>query len=126
MYSWINSEGQTIKTKSISEFASAYGFSPSMARSLACGSRARLRGWCSGSNKPKVKKHRARFTTVLVNTKTGERCILGQSVKSFAKKHGLSLQGFSELVNGRVPIYRHWALEKTLKAAATDTPFASI
>ena len=60
--------------------------------------------------------------TVLVNTRTGEKSILGPSVKNFAKDRGLSLQGLSELVNGRVRIYRHWVLEKTLDAVDLDTP----
>ena len=94
----------------------------SMARSLHCGMRVRLRGFCSTSSKPKARKFRRRFLTRLVNTKTGETKILGASVKSFAKDHGLSLQGLSELVNKRVQIYRHWVLGKTLDAVALDTP----
>ena len=113
MYSWINSKGETIKTETVKEFALKYNFPESLARSLACGQRSRLRGWCSTSKKPRVKKHRERFLTKLLNTKTGETAILGQSVKKFARDHGLSLQGFSELVNRRVPMYRGWTLHST-------------
>ena len=63
--------------------------------------------------KPRVKKHRERFMTRLLNTKTGETTILGPSVKKFAKDRGLSLQGLSELVNRRVPMYRGWMLQTT-------------
>lgn len=60
--------------------------------------------------------------TVLVNTKNGEAKILGPSVKKFAKDHGLSLQGLSELVNGRVQVYRHFVLGKTLDAVDANSP----
>jgi len=113
MYSWINSNGESIKTKTLAEFARKYDFPLSMARHLAAGMRSRLRGWCSTSKKPKVKKHRERFMTRLVNTKTGETAILGPSVKKFARDHGLSLQGLSELVNGHVAMYRGYMLQTT-------------
>lgn len=120
MYRWINSKGEVIRTRTVKEFSAISGMSYSMAKSLACGYRARLKGFCSTS--PKVKKHRERFTTVLVNTRTGARSILGPSVKKFATDHHLSLQGLSELINGRVQMYRHWALERTLEAAHLHTP----
>ena len=55
--------------------------------------------------------------TVLVNTRTGERSILGPSVKKFARDHGLCLNELSRLINGHSFIYRHWVLEKTQEAA---------
>lgn len=62
--------------------------------------------------------------TTLVNTHTGERSILGQSLKQFARDHGLSLQGLSELVNRRVLMYRNWALGDTLNAIQDQRSFA--
>lgn len=115
MYSFISPEGQRVKTKTVKEFALKYGFTHSMARSLACGYRARLRGWCSTAKR--AKKHRDRFTTVLVNTRTGERSILGSSIKSFAEKRNLCMNELWKLVNGRKLIYRHWCLQKTLDSA---------
>ena len=120
MYSWINSEGQTIKTDTIAEFARKYNFPPSMARTLACGKRARLRGFCS--THPRAKKFRDRFTTTLINLNTGEKKILGPSVKKFARDHDLSLQGFSELINRRVLLYRGWTLESSVALANLHTP----
>lgn len=113
MYRWIDSQGQVHKTRTVKEFAEKYNFPESLARSLACGQRSRLRGWCSTSKKPKVRKHRERFLTRLVNTKTGETTILGPSVKKFARDRGLSLQGLSELINRRVAMYRGWMLQTT-------------
>lgn len=120
MYRWINSQGETIKTRTIREFAETYNFSIGCARILHSGHRSRMSGFCSVDKK--AKKERERFMTVLVNTKTGERGILGPSVKKFAKDHGLSLNGLSELVNARVPIYRHWVLGRTLDAISRHTP----
>ena len=121
-YSFLNSRGEIEKFKSIREFSDRYSMPYSMARSLHAGMRVRLKGFCSTSSKPKARKYRRRFLTRLVNTKTGETKILGGSVKCFAKDHGLSLQGLSELVNKRVQIYRHWVLGKTLDAVSLDTP----
>ncbi len=121
-YSFINFRGEIERFENIRAFSEKYSMPYSMARSLHAGMRVRLRGFCSTSSKAKAGKFRARFMTKLVNTKTGERCIVGASVKACAKNHGLSLQGLSELVNGRVQIYRHWILEKTLAAANLDTP----
>jgi hypothetical protein len=55
---------------------------------------------------------------VLVNTQTGERSIIGQTVKAFAQEHHLCLNELSKLVNGRKLRYRNWVLERTLLAAA--------
>lgn len=125
-YSFINSRGEIERFGSIRAFSQKSSMSYPMARSLHCGMRVRLRGFCSTSSKPKAKKFRDRFMTVLVNTRTEERCILGPSVKKFAADHGLSLQGVSELVNRRVQIYRHWVLGKTLDAVNLDTPASSL
>lgn len=113
MYRWFNSKGEMVKTKTIPEFAKRYNFPASMARSLACGYRIRLRGWISGSSKPRIKKARKRFLMKLVNTWTGEKCVLGPSIAKFAAQHGLSRAGLNELIIGRVPIYRGWMLEST-------------
>lgn len=59
---------------------------------------------------------------VLVNTLCGKRTILGRSVKSFAKEHGLSLNGFSKLVNGRRILYRGWCLEKSMDLITANLP----
>jgi hypothetical protein len=59
--------------------------------------------------------------TRLVNISTGERTILGASVKGFSKKHGLSPQAVSELLNGRANVYRFWALENNMAAANLST-----
>jgi len=111
-YKWIDSKGNTI-CATIRDFAERYDFPPSMARSLAAGVRSRLRGWCSGSSKPRVKRARQRFLTKLVNTRTGESAILGLSIAKFARDHGLSRQGLNELITSRVPMYRGWMLEST-------------
>jgi len=105
-----------IKTRTIKEFSERYSMSYSLAKSLHCGLRVRIGGFCSTSKNAKARKYRKRFLTKLVNTKTGEECILGASVKNFAADHGLSLQGLSELINGHVHIYRDWVLKKTLEA----------
>jgi hypothetical protein len=124
MYSWINSEGKTVKTKTVKEFSQTYNFSYGCALALSSGYRARLNGWCSTNSRAKV--HRARFLTKLVNLKTGETAIIGQSVKRFAQQHGLSLQGLSELVNNRVPIYRHWVKAGTAEILNEYTPDENI
>lgn len=121
-FSFIGPQGEVIKTRSIREFSEKYSMPYCMARSLHCGMRVRLRGFCSTSSKPRARKFRDRFMTVLVNTKNGEAKILGPSVKKFAKDHGLSLQGLSELVNGRVQVYRHFVLGKTLDAVDANSP----
>ena len=117
MYSWIKSDGSVLRTDTIKQFCDISGFCPSMARTLASGVRYRLCGWCSGSKKARVRKARDRFLTVVVNTATGDRRILGPSVKRFATEHGLCLNELSRLVNGRCLMYRGSVLQKTLAAA---------
>jgi hypothetical protein len=58
--------------------------------------------------------------TKLVNLKTGETAILGQSVARFAKLHGLNRQRLNSLITSRLPFYRHWALEKTVDCLRSD------
>lgn len=116
MYQWLKSDGSVLHA-TIKQFCEISGFSPSMARTLASGVRYRLRDFCSNSKKPKVKKARDRFTTALVNTKTGEKKWLGPSVKKFARDHGLCFNELSKLVNGHSLQYRSWVLQKTLDAA---------
>ena len=117
MYSWLKSDGTVLQTDTIKQFCEITGFRPDMARTLASGVRYRLCGWCSTSKKPKVRKARERFTTVLVNTKTGEKKWLGPSVKQFARDHGLCFNELSQLINGHALGYRSWVLQKTLDAA---------
>ena len=114
MYSWIKADGSVLKTRTIKEFSEISGFSPQMSRVLACGTRGRIRGWCSTARR--AKRQRDRFTLVLTNTITGASKILGSSVKKFAKDHGLCLNELSRLVNGRSRMYRGWILQKTLDA----------
>ena len=118
MYSFISPQNQVIKAKSIRAFSDQYGFHYDNAKSLACGLRHTIRGWCSTHKRARLK--RKRFRTVLVNMKTGERSILGQTVKGFAKAHGLCMNELSKLVNRRKVAYRHWVMEATLKAANID------
>jgi len=119
MVSFINSQGEVIKFASIKEFADRFGFSHSVARSLHCGSRVRLKGFCSTSSKAKARKYRKRFLTKLVNTKTGEECILGPSIKAWAEKRHLCPNEVWKLINshhGKL-IYRDWCLQQTREAA---------
>lgn len=116
---WIAPTGDIIKTKTIREFSERFGMSVGVARQLHSGQRPRAHGFCSMA--AKAKKQRKRFMTKLVYTVTGETKILGASVMHFAREHGLSLQGLSELVNRRVPIYRHWVLADTMEAIRTDS-----
>jgi hypothetical protein len=115
MYSFITSTGDIVKTMTIAEFARKFNFPPSMARTLACGVRARLRGFCS--THPRAKRFRDRFTTPLINIWTGERKILGPSVKKFAKDNGISLSECSLLINRKSLCIRGWMLERSWKAA---------
>ena len=59
--------------------------------------------------------------TVLVNTKTGVRTILGQTISGFAKAHGLCKNTLCQLINGYRVIYRDWTLETTLMALGEMT-----
>ena len=85
-----------------------------MARSLAAGCRSRMRGWCSTSKKPRVKKHRERFLTRLVHRPTGTTTILGPSITRFARQHDLCENEVWKLVNGHKIQYRGWTLQKSV------------
>src|SRR3954452_12232432 len=111
MYRWINESGETVRTSTVREFCDLAGISHGNARNLACGHRTRHGPWCSTA--PKARRQRERFLTGLVNTRTGERFILGRSVKHFANTHGLSFRGLSTLVNGSCVAWNGWVLEKT-------------
>lgn len=124
MYQWLKADGSVLRTDTIKQFCEISGFSPSMARTLACGKRARLRGFCS--THPRAKRFRERFTTTLINIWTGERKILGPSVKKFAKDNGISLSECSLLINRKSLCIRGWMLERTWEAAnphAADSIF---
>jgi hypothetical protein len=115
MYSWINNKGETIRTKTIKEFAQMAGLRESNARSLACGCIKRLKGWLS--THPSARKYRKRWRTVLVNSKDGTRQNIGQTVSGFARAHNLCKNELYKLINGRKFMYRHWCLETTLQLA---------
>ncbi len=119
MYKFISPEGETIRTKSIKEFAEKYQFNYSSAIQLSCGQRQYIKGWFS--THPKAKKKRMRFLTVLVNTVTSEQTTLGSSLKEFADKHNLCMNEVCKLVNGKRIRYRNWMLKKTY-----DKTFGSI
>jgi hypothetical protein len=116
MYSFISPNNEVIKTNTVKAFAKQYGFNYSSARNLACGHQKTMLGWCS-TNK-RAKRVRTRFQTVLVNTKTGERKILGQSLTQFARDNHLCMNELWKLLNGRKIMYRGWTLEKSVMAAA--------
>jgi FAD synthase len=115
MYKWISPTGEVVKTKTIEEFSEKYHIRKSNAKSLVTGKRYRHKGFCSYS--PKAKQARGRFTMTLVHTKTGERKILGQSIRAFAREHHLCANELGKLINKHRIIYRGWVLESTLKAA---------
>ena len=119
MYSWLKSDGSVLHADTIKEFCAISGFRPSMARTLACAVRARLRGFCS--THPRAKRFRDRFTTPLINIWTGARKILGPSVKKFAKDNGISLSECSLLINRKSLCVRGWMLERSWKAANFHT-----
>jgi hypothetical protein len=115
MYSWINSEGQTIVTKTVKEFAQLAGLRESNARSLACGYYNSFKGWLS----PKAsRKRRSRFLKVLVNPREGKREILGPTITAFSRAHGLCESEVYKLINcpGKL-MYRGWCLESTHQLA---------
>ena len=112
MFKVFSPAGELITTKSVKEFADRFQFNPSSARALKNGKRARIRGWCSTHRK--AKRHRERFLTKLVNLRTGEECILGQSIRAFAKNHDLCMNELWKLVNGYGKIaYRGWVTQAT-------------
>ena len=116
MYVWTNSQNQTIKTKTIADFARMTGIHYSNAKSLACGIQQTLRGWLS----PKApKKRRERFKTVLRNIRTGERVIVGAAITSLAKRIGVCENDLWKVVNGydgKLAI-KGWTLERSWESA---------
>ena len=112
MHSWINSQGEIIKTRTIKEFAQMAGIRESNARSLACGHFKRFKSWCSTHRR--AKRHRKRFTTALVNTHTEQKCIIGPSVTSFCRAHNLSTGHVHKLLAGEKLFYRGWCLASVL------------
>lgn len=116
MCKWLGPGGEIIRTRTIKEFAERFGMSVGAARQLHSGQRSRIRGFCSMARR--AKKHRNRFLTVLVNTRTGARLMVGRSVRQLARETGLCLNELYQLINGRKRIYRHWCLEKTLSAVS--------
>lgn len=115
MFKFYSPEGALVKTDNLRDFAVQHSLPYSHVKDLNCGRFKRYKGWLS--THPSARRYRKRFLTVLVNTQTGERCILGQAVTRFAKAHGLCLCELSKLVNGHKVIYRGWCLETTLKLA---------
>ena len=111
MYSWISPEGLKIRTTTVKSFVESFGFDYVHARKLACGLTMTMHGWCSTHKN--AKRRRERFLSVLVNPKTGEREILGHSVKKFAEDHGMCVNELYKLVNRRKTIYKGWMLERT-------------
>jgi len=120
MFSFIGPTGEKIKTENIKKFAEQAGMHESHARDLACGYFKRFKGYCSTHRR--ATKERERFLTVLVNPKEGKRDIIGQSVTSFARKHGLCANEVYKLLLGRKILYRGWMLEQTHKL--TQKPIA--
>ena len=110
MRKWISPEGQIVETKTIKEFAEKFGVRESTARRLACGDRNMSHGWCSTHRR--ARKARERFMTVLRNTKTGERKIVGQFVTRFATENGLCINDTYGLLSGRLIMYKHWVVDR--------------
>ena len=117
MYSWINSQGETVKTKTIKEFAQLTGMRESNCRRLACGAVAKSHGWCS--TKRRAARLRKRFTTVLQNMSTGETAIVGQSVASFCRSRKLSTKNLHGVLCGKRIAYKNWTLAKSLELIAS-------
>jgi hypothetical protein len=115
MFKFYSPQGQLVKTSNLRDFAVQHSLPYSHVKDLNCGRFKRYKGWLS--THPSARKYRKRFLTVLVNTRTGERSILGQAVTRFAKAHGLCLCELSKLINGHKMIYRGWCFESTLKLA---------
>jgi hypothetical protein len=122
LYSFISPQGTVVKTNSIQEFATTYGFRPSHARSLACGYHATAKGWCT--TKPSGRKRRKRFLTPLINVKNGTREVLGESVTGFARRHNLCKNEVYRLINGRSICYRGWMIENSYQLAQTAAAYA--
>lgn len=115
MYTFYSDKGEKVVTKSIKEFAQRYSMNYSYARTLACGARNKMFGWCSGH--PRAKKARARFLLKLINIYTGETDIIGMSVSSFAKRHNLCHDEVHALLSKRKLCYRGWMLNSTYNKA---------
>lgn len=60
-------------------------------------------------------KKRKRWTTLLINTRTGQRERLGHSIKSFAERHDVCGNDICKLLNGHKIAVKGWVLEKTWK-----------
>lgn len=114
MCRWLNSEGEVIETRTIREFAERFGMSVGVARQLHSGQRSRIRGFCSMAKR--AKPQRNRFLTAIVNVKSGDRRIVGQSVRRLAEDLGLCKNELHKVLCGRKIMCRHWCLEKTWKA----------
>jgi hypothetical protein len=126
VYTFLSPTGELVQTKSIREFADSVGMKYASARTLHSGHRKRINGWCSTDRSAKMA--RDRFMTVLVNTRTGERTILGHTINGFAKKYGLCDNELWKLVNGHGGkiCYRGWMLEQAYSAVngpLADTSF---
>lgn len=113
MYRWIDSQNQVVKTRTIREFSEKYSMSYRSARALASGYRSKIKGWCSTSRKARLA--RQRFTTRLVNPKTGQSEIVGQSARAFAERHGVCYNDLVKLLNGHKLMVKGWATEQTLE-----------
>lgn len=111
-YKFYSPQGQLVKTKSLRDFAVQHSLPYSHVKDLNCGRMKRYRGWLSTHKS--ARKYRKRFLTVLVNTQTSERCIVGQAVTRFAKAHGLSNKNLYGLLNGKRLAYKNWCLQQTL------------
>ena len=115
MYRWIDSRGEVINTRTIKEFSESANMPYRSARALATGYRSKIKGWCSTSRK--AKPARQRFTTRLVNTKTGQSEIVGPSAKAIAKRIGVCYNDLVKLLNGHKIMVKGWAMEQTLRLA---------
>ena len=109
MYSFISPTGHKVRFKSIKQFALTYGFPPSHARDLACGYIKCSRGWASGHKS--ARKARDRFLTVMAHPVSGTKEVIGQTVTSWARKHGLAANEVYKLLSGKSICYRGWMLE---------------
>ena len=112
-YKFYSPDGQLVKTANLRDFAEKHSLPYSHVKDLNCGRFKRYRGWLS--THASARKYRKRFLTMLVNTRTGERCILGQAVTRFAKAHSLSSKNVYGLLNGKRLAYKSWCLERTLE-----------
>lgn len=124
MHTWIDKDGNLVKTRTIKEFAQLAGLRESNARSLACGHFKRFKNWCSTHRR--AKRHRKRFTTALVHCLTGRRAIIGQSVTAFCRAHNLSTGHVHKLLAGEKLFYRGWCLASTLELTQAQSPTPAV